>query len=205
MWIVAGLGNPGIKYSRTRHNIGFMVVEEIAHRYEIDLKERYKQYRIGRCSIGGKDVILIEPLLYMNRSGVVIDNISNRFNLLPKNLIVIHDDLDMETGKLRIRSNGSPGGHKGIESIIQSISSKDFIRLKIGIGRDTNIPAEEYVLRKFKKDEVASIKEAIKRAADAVASILIDGLDKAMNIFNKRGSSGNCIANKQIPQTKVCS
>ncbi|MEW6215085.1 MAG: aminoacyl-tRNA hydrolase [Nitrospirota bacterium] len=184
MWVVAGLGNPGSKYSRTRHNIGFMVIEEIAHRYEIDLKEKEGKYRIGRCSTDGENMLLIEPLLYMNMSGIVVKNILNKFNIRPENLIVIHDDLDMETGKLRIRRKGSSGGHKGVESIIQSICSKDFIRLKIGIGKDASITAEDYVLRRFGKDEVFLIKEAIKRASDAVTSILLDGLDKAMNRFN---------------------
>lgn len=183
MWIVAGLGNPGKKYSRTRHNIGFMVVEEIARRYEIDFKERGK-YRIGRGSIDGEKVLLMEPLLYMNKTGIAVKDIISKFNIPLERIIVIHDDLDMEVGKLRIRRKGSSGGHKGVESIIQNISSKDFVRLKIGIGRDEEVPAEDYVLNKFRKNEIPTIKTAIERASDAVTAILLDGLDKAMNRFN---------------------
>ncbi|MEW6161904.1 MAG: aminoacyl-tRNA hydrolase [Nitrospirota bacterium] len=182
--MVVGLGNPGKKYSRTRHNIGFMVAEEIARRYKIDLKEEEK-YRIGRGSIDGEKFLLIEPLLYMNRSGLAVKDIISRFNIPLERLIVIHDDLDMEIGKLRIRIKGSSGGHKGVESIIQGIGSKEFTRLKIGIGRDASISAEDYVLTRFRRGEVFLIKKAIERASDAVTSILLDGLGKAMNRFNR--------------------
>jgi PTH1 family peptidyl-tRNA hydrolase len=183
MWVIVGLGNPGKKYSRTRHNIGFMVVEEISRRYEIDFKEKEK-YRIGTGSIDGEKVLLIEPLLYMNNSGLAVKDIVGRFNIPLEKLIVIHDDLDMEIGKLRIRRKGSSGGHKGVESIIQNLSSKDFARLKMGIGREEGITPEDYVLSKFRKNEISLIKNTIERASDAVASILLDGLDKAMNAFN---------------------
>ena len=185
MWVIAGLGNPGSKYSRTRHNIGFMVTEEIAHRYEIDLKEKQEKYKTGRGLIEGEHVLLIEPLLYMNRSGFIIRDILDKHDIYPENLIVIHDDLDMEVGKIKIRRKSSSGGHKGIESIIQSINSKDFIRVKIGIGREREIAAEDYVLKKFRRDEISIIKAAITRASDAVTSIIIDGPGKAMNIFNR--------------------
>jgi PTH1 family peptidyl-tRNA hydrolase len=183
MWAIVGLGNPGRKYSRTRHNIGFMVVEEIASRYDIDLKEKEK-YRIGRGSINGQDMLLIEPLLYMNRSGTGVKEILAKFNIPLERLIIIHDDLDMETGKLRIRRKGTSGGHKGIESIIQSISSKDFVRLKIGIGRDKDITPEDYVLSRFRRDEISLIKKTIEKASDAVVLILTEGIWNAMNKFN---------------------
>ncbi len=183
MWLVAGLGNPGRKYSRTRHNIGFMVVEEVAGRYSIDLKEK-SEYNIGRGSIEGQKVVLLEPLLYMNRSGSVIQKFYKKLIIPEEKLIVIHDDLDMEKGKIRIRERGSSGGHKGIESIIQDIGTKEFIRVKIGIGRQEEIPAEEYVLRKFSRQELNVIRDTIQKAADAVESILLEGVDKAMNRFN---------------------
>jgi PTH1 family peptidyl-tRNA hydrolase len=183
MWIVVGLGNPGKRYSRTRHNIGFMVVEETAKRYEIDFKEKDK-YRIGTGSIDGEKVLLIEPLLYMNNSGLAVRDVIGRFNIPPEKLVVIHDDLDMEVGKLRIRRKGSSGGHKGIESIIQNLSSKNFARLKIGIGRQESVTSEDYVLSRFRKNEISLIKSTIERASDAVTCILLDGLDTAMNRFN---------------------
>ncbi|NWF51970.1 MAG: aminoacyl-tRNA hydrolase [Nitrospirae bacterium] len=183
MWVVFGLGNPGKKYLRTRHNIGFMVVEEVAKKYHVDLKKKEK-YRIGKGFIDGHEVILIEPLLYMNRSGSVVKEILDKFNIPLERILVIYDDLDMDTGRLRIRNKGSSGGHKGIESIIDSISSKDFLRLKIGIGRDRDIKPEDYVLRKFKRDEVSVIKRAMEKASEALVSILTEGVERAMNRFN---------------------
>jgi PTH1 family peptidyl-tRNA hydrolase len=183
MWVIAGLGNPGRKYSRTRHNIGFMAVEEIAQRNGIEFTDR-KEYRIGRGSIEGHNVILIEPLLYMNRSGPAVNAILKKFTVQFDNLVVIHDDLDMETGKLRIRKTGSSGGHKGVESIIQNIGAKDFIRVKIGIGREPGILVEDYVLSKFTRQEISAIKETIGKTTDAVHAIIADGVDKAMNTFN---------------------
>ena len=184
MWIIAGLGNPGKKYSRTRHNIGFLIVEENATRYSIDFREK-KKYRIGKGSIDGRDVLLTEPLLYMNNSGIAVREILDMFNIPPENLIVIHDDLDMEIGKVRIRRKGSSGGHRGVESIIQNLSANDFPRLKIGIGREDDIAPEDYVLSKFRKDEIPLIKGAVEKASDAVTAIIIEGLEKAMNRFNR--------------------
>jgi len=184
LWVVVGLGNPGRKYSKTRHNIGFMVIEEIARRHGIDFQEE-GTYRRGRGFIEGEEVLLVEPFLYMNRSGSVVKDVVNEFRIPLERLLVIHDDIDMKTGKLRIKRKGSSGGHKGVESIIQSIGSREFTRIKIGIGREEGIAPEEYVLTKFKKDEIPFIKDTIKRASDAVTSILLRGLDKAMGKFNR--------------------
>jgi peptidyl-tRNA hydrolase, PTH1 family len=160
-----------------------MAVDEIAQRNGIEFTDR-KEYRIGRGSIEGHNVVLIEPLLYMNRSGPVVNAILKKFAVQSDNLIVIHDDLDMETGKLRIRKTGSSGGHKGVESIIQNIGAKDFIRVKIGIGREPEILVEDYVLSKFNRQEISAIKETIGKTTDAVHAIIADGVDKAMNKFN---------------------
>jgi PTH1 family peptidyl-tRNA hydrolase len=183
MWVIAGLGNPGRKYSRSRHNVGFMVIEEFAKRFEIDFRDREK-YRIGRGSIEGSAVLLLEPLLYMNRSGTVVRDVLKKFNVPSENLIVVHDDLDMEKGKLRIRKTGSSGGHKGVQSIIQDIGTLDFVRLKIGIGREEGMPAEEFVLRKFGRQEINVMKGTIQEAAEAIRSVVTQGVDKAMNRFN---------------------
>jgi PTH1 family peptidyl-tRNA hydrolase len=120
----------------------------------------------------------------MNNSGLAVRDVIGRFNIPPEKLVVIHDDLDMEVGKLRIRRKGSSGGHKGIESIIQNLSSKNFARLKIGIGRQESVTSEDYVLSRFRKNEISLIKSTIERASDAVTCILLDGLDTAMNRFN---------------------
>jgi PTH1 family peptidyl-tRNA hydrolase len=183
MWVIAGLGNPGKRYSRTRHNIGFMVLEEVARRHSIDFKDR-KGYRIGKGSIDAHPLLLVEPLLYMNLSGPVIKKVLRRFSIVPEHLITISDDRDIQIGKLKIKKKGSSGGHKGIESIIQHISSQEFIRLKVGIGREEGIPAEDYVLSKFKRREIPIMKQMIYTAADAVDTIVTDSVERAMNIFN---------------------
>ncbi len=183
MWVIAGLGNPGKRYSRTRHNIGFMVIEEIANKHKITLYNK-KEYRFGKFFINDSPVMILEPLLYMNMSGYVIKYVLTRFDINPKNLVVIHDDLDMDVGKIRIKKNGSSGGHKGVESIIQNIGTKDFIRIKIGIGREKSVNPEEYVLGKIKRQEMTILRESIKKASEAAECIISEGIERAMNRFN---------------------
>jgi PTH1 family peptidyl-tRNA hydrolase len=160
-----------------------MVAAEIARRYGIEFTTR-ESYAIGKGSGEGKSIILLEPLTFMNRSGLAVRDVMRRCTAPPEHLIVIQDDIDMETGRLKIRKNGSSGGHKGVDSIIQTLGTRDFIRVKIGVGRDEGIPVEEYVLRPFRKDEAPLIEDAIVRAADAVKVIMEDGIEKAMNLFN---------------------
>ncbi len=183
MWVVAGLGNPGRRYSRTRHNIGFMITDAIAGEFGIELKKQ-ESCLAGMGSIEDNEVILMEPLTFMNRSGLAVKELMEQYHVPHERLIVLHDDIDMETGKLKIRRRGSSGGHKGIESILHSIGTGDFVRVKIGIGREEGIPVEDYVLSKFRTDEIPVIHEAIRKASEAVVAIIIDGVDKAMNSFN---------------------
>lgn len=183
MWLIAGLGNPGRRYAKTRHNAGFMVADEIARRYGIELKEK-ESFAIWKGSVEGNDIILLEPLTFMNRSGLTVRDVIKRYAIPPENLIVIQDDIDIETGKLKIRKRGSSGGHKGVQSLIENIGTSEFIRVKIGVGREEGLPVEDYVLSKFRKDETTLIKDAIVKAADAVEIIMKDGIEKAMNRFN---------------------
>ncbi len=183
MWLIAGLGNPGPGYSKTRHNIGFLVIDRIADEYRLELKQK-ENYIIGKGSIEGNNVVLIEPLTFMNRSGLAVRDVMRRNGIEASELIVIHDDIDMDTGKLKIRKDGSSGGHKGIDSIIQDLGTREFIRVKIGVGRGEGVPVEDYVLGKFKKAELPLVNEAVSRAADAVTSILKTSVEKAMNSFN---------------------
>lgn len=151
----------------------------------LDLSFREKtDYRACSGSISGHRVILMEPLTFMNRSGSAVRKVFSKYTVLPENIVVIHDDLDLETGKLKIRKKGSSGGHKGIESVIQYLGAQDFIRVRIGIGRNPLIPTEDYVLARFGKDEQPLIKEAVTRAVDAVSCIVTEGPDRAMNKFN---------------------
>jgi len=183
LWLIAGLGNPGSRYEKTRHNAGFLVLEELIERLQLEFKEK-EDFKISKGSLGDEKIVLLEPLTFMNRSGVAVRKIMQKSNISPERLIVIHDDLDLECGSLKIRKKGSSGGHKGIESIIQNIGTKEFIRVKIGIGRDPFVPTEKYVLSRFRKDEMQVIKEAIVKAVESVHSIIIDGVERAMNRFN---------------------
>lgn len=184
MWLVVGLGNPGDAYEDTRHNIGFMVVDALAIRESVSLNQKAKHYTYGRGLIGNQEAILIKPLTYMNKSGVAVRDAIKRFDEAD-NILVVHDDIDLDTGVIRIRKTGSSGGHRGIESIIGSLGSKDFIRLKIGIGRSDRIPAERYVLSTFKKKERQVVKEAVEKAADAIPIILDKGISCAQNRFHR--------------------
>lgn len=183
MWLIVGLGNPGSKYARTRHNVGFMVLEELGERHGFSFSER-KDFRIAGGSIGGVGCTLLEPLTFMNRSGAAVKKVMEKVSAPMERLIVIHDDLDLDTGRVKIRRRGSSGGHRGVESVIQSIGAREFVRVKIGIGRDPFLPVEAYVLSRFAREEAPLLREAIKKAADSIESILADGIDRTMNRFN---------------------
>ena len=183
MWLVVGLGNPGARYSRTRHNAGFLVVERFAAEQGLDFREK-ADYRICDGTFDGERIVVMEPLTFMNRSGTAVRKVIDKFSVSPESMIVVHDDLDIPTGRLKIRRKGSSGGHKGVESIIQNIGSRDFVRVKIGIGRDEEMPVESYVLSKFRRDELPLIREAVERAAESIGTIIAGGVDKAMNRYN---------------------
>lgn len=188
MWVIAGLGNPGSKYSATRHNIGFMVIDRLSEEYNISLEER-DVYMIGKGAIEGVNVILLKPLTFMNRSGLAVKKILKKANISVDNLmdrlIVVHDDLDIDAGAIKIRRGGSAGGHRGIESIIQELGTKDFVRIKVGIGRDKTVSVEEYVLQNFKPSEKNLIKDVIIFASRAVTAVVTKGIDKAMSKYNR--------------------
>ncbi|MGO9379596.1 MAG: aminoacyl-tRNA hydrolase [Dissulfurispiraceae bacterium] len=188
MWVIAGLGNPGEKYAATRHNIGFMVLDRLSETLCAPFIIR-EDYSLAKGSIDNVNVTLLKPLTYMNLSGFAVKKVLKKSNLLRDgeitNLIVIHDDLDLETGVVKIRRDGSSGGHRGIESIIRETGSKDFIRVKVGIGRGREIPVEEYVLRRFKSAEKKMLEDGILKAMHAVEIIISVGIEKAMNVCNR--------------------
>ncbi|MBF0472929.1 MAG: aminoacyl-tRNA hydrolase [Nitrospirae bacterium] len=182
MIFIIGLGNPGTRYQLTRHNVGFLVIDQLAVGLGVKLTEKNVSH-VGNGNIAETGITLIKPLTFMNLSGQVIKVYKNSINA-PTDLIVIQDDIDIETGRLKIKQGGSSGGHKGVQSIIDTLGSRDFIRVKIGVGRDINMPVEEYVLRKFSKVEKIIIDETIVTASDAVISIITNGLEITMNKFN---------------------
>lgn len=189
MILIAGLGNPGEKYRRTRHNIGFLVIDRIAEEHGIALQTK-DAYSIGEGVLEGHRVTLLKPLAFMNLSGRAVQKILRKFVGSAEDpgsrLIVVHDDIDMPVGKVRLRRNGSSGGHRGIESIIAETGSKEFVRIKVGVGRDPNVPVEHFVLQSFRPDERDAVRESIEQAADAVVAIIAHGLDKAMNSMNRQ-------------------
>lgn len=190
--LVVGLGNPGIGYSRNRHNVGFMSISYLAKSHGMRFEKTKADARVAEGSIGGIAVMLARPQTYMNASGRAVGALLKKLNLSAEDLIVIHDDLDLATGRIRLRKGGSSGGHKGVQSIIDSINSSDFTRVRIGIGRPA--AAEEleerekdvvnYVLSDFKDDERLVIDREIPRVAEAVECLISGGLVTAMNRFN---------------------
>ncbi|HLC15824.1 MAG TPA: aminoacyl-tRNA hydrolase [Thermodesulfovibrionia bacterium] len=179
MWIIVGLGNPGKIYSRTRHNLGFMVVDRVAELLSFPPWKNKNACELTTHTESG--LMLVKPMTYMNRSGQAVAEIV-RYNRVTE-LVVVHDDLDLSAGAIKIRQKGSSGGHKGVASIIEYLKKQDFIRIKIGIGRPAG-SVEEYVLSPFNKDEIPVINESIQKASEAVCLLWREGLEKAQNLYN---------------------
>jgi PTH1 family peptidyl-tRNA hydrolase len=184
MKVVVGLGNPAKKYEKTRHNAGFMVIDRFSRVSEIKLHNGKHLSLFGTGEIGSERVLLVKPLTYVNRSGRAIRSFMHYYSFDPQDLLVIYDDMDLNLGKIRIRSEGSAGGHKGVESIILAIGSRDFSRIRIGIGKGDTGPDTDFVLGKFSKDEEPVIERAIERSVAAIEIIIREGLSAAMNMFN---------------------
>ena len=185
MKIVYGLGNPGAKFQLTRHNMGFMVADLLARDYDIALKKKSSGMHAGIGRIDGIGVMLAKPVSFMNLSGEPLKQLSFK----PADLIVIHDDLDIPFGQVRIKSGGGTGGHKGLKSIADALGTPDFVRIRCGIGRpEAEQDPADYVLEVFAPSQMDVLSDEIARAAAAVRACLVDGAEKAMNIFNRRES-----------------
>lgn len=185
MTLVVGLGNPGSSYEGSRHNVGFRVVDLLARRSGIAVKERRFRALLGLGRIGGQDVILAKPLTYMNLSGHAVKAIMDWHGLESSQLLVIYDDMDLDLGRIRIRPKGSAGGHNGMKSIIALMGSEDFPRVRVGIGRPSpSLDGVEHVLGWFSPEEMPIVSTAIEWAANAVELYLQEGLDEAMNRYN---------------------
>lgn len=183
--MVAGLGNPGEKYSRTRHNIGFLVIEELARRYSMPLKQSRFDADFSKGRISDRAVVLVKPLSYMNRSGIPIQRLSSFFKINSSELIVIHDDLDLEFGRIRIAANRGHGGHNGIRSIVEAFGSRDFIRIRIGVGRPSSQEGVVgHVLGMFSPEEFNALDALVDKCADACLVILDKGVIRAMDLYN---------------------
>jgi PTH1 family peptidyl-tRNA hydrolase len=187
MQIVIGLGNPGRKYERTRHNAGFMAVDALAGGLRFALTREKYHALVGRGRIGGNEVLLAKPQTYMNESGRSVGAILRYTSAAVENLIVVHDELDLPLGTVRVKTGGGHGGHNGLRSIVDHLGTNEFVRVRVGIGRPpAGRDAADYVLAPFLPGEKEAAAEAVSRAAEAVRTVLTDGLTAAMNAFNKK-------------------
>lgn len=185
--LVAGLGNPGDAYARTRHNMGFMVVDAISEEFSIPVEKKKFEASYGRGVIEGVEVILVKPTAYMNRSGFPIQNLSSYYRISPDNILIIYDDVDLAFGRLKINEKGGHGGHKGMKSIIDAFGGESIPRLRLGVGRsEAGISTSDYVLGRFCDNETDFLRKIIKRAGDAVIKILCKGITEGMNTFNEK-------------------
>jgi PTH1 family peptidyl-tRNA hydrolase len=185
MNLIVGLGNPGKAYANNRHNIGFRCINKLAKLQGISLAQRGCQAQFGVGEIAGKEVVLAKPRTFMNLSGRSVKLLMQRFQATPSDVLIIHDDLDLPLGKLRLYSSGGSGGHKGVESIITEVGSRDFPRLRVGIGRpEEGGDATDYVLSDFSPGEKAVIEDTIARVTEVVLCLLREGIVAAMNKYN---------------------
>jgi PTH1 family peptidyl-tRNA hydrolase len=186
--LVAGLGNPGRTYAMSRHNAGFRVIDALAEAYGIVLGRRKFATRFGRGRIAGNAVVLAQPLAYMNRCGPPTRRLAEYFNIPRSALVVVHDDIDLPFGQLRIKARGGHGGHNGVKSLMQAFGSGDFIRLRVGVGRPpAEVDVSDHVLGRFSAEEHKQLADVILVARDAAVAILGEGSRQAMNRFNRKG------------------
>lgn len=188
MFLVVGLGNPGQKYDKTRHNIGFDVIDAIGEKYNIDINEKKSKGLCGSGYVEGQKVILVKPQTFMNLSGDCVALLMNFYKLDPETeLIVIFDDISLDPGNIRIRKKGSAGGHNGIKDIIAKTGSDRFSRIKVGVGaKPADWDLADHVLSRFSKEDRVSVEDAIDEAVDALALMVQDRTDEAMNLYNRK-------------------
>ncbi|MGM0396551.1 MAG: aminoacyl-tRNA hydrolase [Bacillota bacterium] len=190
MIVIAGLGNPGSKYSETRHNVGFNVVDKLAESNGIKLNRLRFKALTGEGFIGNEKVLLVKPSTYMNNSGESIREVMDFYKLPPENLLVVVDDIDIDFATIRLKKKGSAGSHNGLKSIIYHIQTDNFPRLKVGIGKKPSYyDLADFVLSRFSSDEKKLMDKAVDRAAAAAEDFVKNGIDKAMNEFNIRNTA----------------
>ena len=184
MKLIVGLGNPGKKYDKTRHNMGFMVVDLLADQAKIDVDKEVFHALMGRGTIYNEDVIIFKPQTFMNLSGTAVQEVVHYFKIDISDIIVVYDDMALEPGRIRLRHEGSSGGHKGMQNIIDCLSTEQIKRIRVGIGEPGDWDNVDYVLSKPLKDEIPLIDEAIENACNALKEALKSDFDRAMNKFN---------------------
>ena len=178
-----GLGNPGDKYANTKHNAGYWVLDEIANRQKLGFKPGKGDYVFAQHQ--RRELLLVKPTTGMNLSGVAVKDVANRWNLLPTEIYIVLDDVDLPLGSIRIRPKGGDGCHRGMENIIYQLRFNNFPRLRLGVATDENLrPAEKFVLKPFRKDDEFEAEAMVKQVADALENLLVHGLNHTMNHFN---------------------
>lgn len=186
-WLIVGLGNPGEEYRMTPHNLGFLTVDRLARDADVRVSRPEEESLVGRGQLAGRDVLLAKPLSFMNRSGGPVKRLLRRYGMQPDRLLVVYDELDLPWGALRLKQKGSAAGHNGMQSVIESLGTSDFARLRIGIhpGHPVSNGAR-YLLRPFSREEIEEVEGIVGRAADAVRDVLAEGAEKAMARCNRR-------------------
>lgn len=184
MKLFVGLGNPGREYNKTRHNVGFCVMDEFAKETGLVFDQKKFKAVYGKIRLNNEDVIAVKPKTYMNLSGEAVRDIANYYKIDTEDIVIIHDDMDLPLGKLRLRKNGSGGGHNGMKNIVMNMKTEDIKRIRIGVGKNQLIEMKDYVLGKFSKDEDKTMKEAYKKAANALIDLTKENFDKLMNDYN---------------------
>jgi PTH1 family peptidyl-tRNA hydrolase len=182
--LIVGLGNPGARYARSRHNVGFLIADRLAHAHALAFARRRFNAHLAEGSVAGARVMIAKPQTYMNLSGEAVSKLFAFYKIAPHDLLVVYDDLDLPLGKMRLRPKGSAGGHHGMESILARISTSDFPRLRVGIGRPSPDADIDHVLGSFDDDERAVMDETFARAVAAIEVWVAEGITAAMNRFN---------------------
>lgn len=185
MKIIVGLGNPGNEYEKTRHNTGFMVVDRLAKKHNIEIKKEKSKALIGTGEINGEKVMLVKPQTFMNLSGEAVRGLIDFYKESIENLLIIFDDIDLDLGNIRIKERGSAGTHNGMKSIVQNLGTVEFKRVKVGIGKPkANVDLVNHVLGKFSEEEFKILTDSIDKAVDASEIIISGNVSKAMNLYN---------------------
>lgn len=185
--LVAGLGNPGQNYTDTRHNAGFLVIDALADKHGISVHRQKFDTSFGRGRIGGIEVVLAKPQGFMNRSGPPLRRLADYFRIRCKQMVIVHDDIDLAFDRLKIKEKGGDGGHKGIRSVIDAFGDNQFARVRVGVGRPQfDGDVVNHVLKEFNHDEKAKLDELIQRACQAIETILCKGTKEGMNRYNQR-------------------
>jgi peptidyl-tRNA hydrolase, PTH1 family len=188
--MVVGLGNPGRRFSRTRHNVGFMVASELVRRRRSGQDRMQASALVSPISLGEGEAIVVQPQSFMNLSGPPVAEIARRRGMEPSELLLVYDDADLPLGAIRVRPGGSPAGHKGVGSIVESLGTREIPRIRLGIGKDEG-PLADRVLAPFARAEWPDVERMIQTAADAVEAVAEKGLTAAMNLYNRRETTSD--------------